>query len=119
MHLLQISEDGTLSVVDTESPLRGVLDAFEIAQTSGDGRYIADMGDGSYLPFQIRDGQQPQGGVVLGEIKFGSPYQQTTEGDRFRQDGSGAFPSLVPDVVGTEDQGGQTFDEYIPASERG
>ena len=119
MKLLRKNPDGTIEVLQTEYQLRGVLDAFGVAKTLGDGEYIADMLDGTFLPFKIVDGQEPQGGVDLGDVEYGQPYQQTADGARFRDKDASAFPSLVPDVAGTDVQGGQAYDEYVPANQRG
>lgn len=125
MKLLQKHPDGSLTVVEHPAGvnLRGVMDAFEVAQHAGDGTYIADMMDGSYLPFAIVDGQMPQGADfdVQQSMQYGQPYNKTAEGQRFGQgQESNSFPSLVPDVAGAEHQdGGAAFEDYIPASQRG
>lgn len=122
MKLLQKHSDGTLTVVNHPAGvnLRGVKDAFDVAQHAGDGEYIADMQDGSFLPFLIKDGQPPQG-VDLGDIQYGQPHHQTAEGEKFTRGDSNSFPSMVGanEMVGREPEHGQAFDEYIPASERG
>lgn len=110
MKLLRKNPDGTLEVVPAET-LRGTMDAWEVARKMGDGEYIADFLDGSYLPFRIANGQ-PQGGVSLDDVQYGKPYETTSEGGRFRDGNANSFYNLVPDVVGTEEPAGNAWDEY-------
>ena len=119
MKLLQKHPDGSLTIVQHPAgvPLRGVKDAFDVAQHTGDATYIADMEDGSFLPFVIKDGQPPSG-VDLGDVQYGQPYHQTAEGEKFTRGDSNSFPSLVGDVVGTEPDRSQAFDEYVAPADR-
>lgn len=125
MKLLQKHPDGSLTEVlhPAGVNLRGVMDAFQVAQDAGDGVYIADMLDGSYLPFAIEDGQMPQGADfdVQQSMQYGQPYAKTVEGQRFgHAQEANSFPSMVPDVAGTDVQdGGAAFEDYVPASQRG
>lgn len=121
MKLLHVDpSSGSLTPVDSEYQLRGVMDAFGVAQHMGDGKYIADFLDGTYLQFSIADGQAPQGGNFLPDVQYGNPYRDTEDGQRFPSGDASNFPSLVEDVVGKpHDDGGRTFDDYVPAAERG
>lgn len=116
MKLLRVdAETGQVTPMDTEYQLRGVMDAFGVAQTIGDGKYIADFMDGTYLQFNIQDGQAPQGGNFLPDVEYGNPYRDVSDGQRMRQSDASNFPSLVGDVVGTpHDDGGKTYDDYTP-----
>lgn len=119
MKLLRMNESGQPEPIDTEYQLRGMLDAFGAAQGLGDGNYIADFMDGTFLPFMIEDGQPPQGGDFLPDVQYGNPYKDTEEGGRFSRDNA-AFPSMVPDVAGREnDDQGVSFENYVPQDERG
>lgn len=116
MHLLHVDENGTVTEVQHEYPLRGIMDAFGAAQNLGDGRYIADFGDGSFLPFNIEDGQEPQGDL-LQDVQYGNPHRDLVEEGRSStvHGESSGFPSLVPDVAGQpHDDSGQTFEDYTP-----
>lgn len=116
MKLLHVNTStGAVTPIDSEYQLRGVMDAFGVAQTLGDGKYIADFLDGTYLQFHIEDGQAPQGGNFLPDVQYGNPYRDTEEGERFRNADSNSFPSFAEDVVGRPyDDGGQTYEDYTP-----
>lgn len=118
MKLLKQNPDGSLQVLDTEFQLRGVLDAFGVASKLGDGGYIADMMDGSYLPFQIVDGQPPQG-LTIDAMQYGKPYETTAEGERFRESGAAGFHTLTSDVVGQDEQPGNAYDDYVSSRQVG
>lgn len=121
MKLLHVDTNtGSLTPVSSEYQMRGVMDAFGIAQNMGDGKYIADFLDGTYLQFSITDGQAPQGGNFLPDVQYGNPYRDTEDGERFSSGAASTFPSLVDNEVGKpHDDGGRTFDDYVPASDRG
>lgn len=117
MKLLKKNPDGTLEVLQTEHPITGSLHAFAEAKGAGDGEYIADFLDGSYLPFQIVNGE-PQGGVTVDETMYGKPYETTAEGGHHRDHNANSFYNMVPDVVGQEEAPGNAWDDYIPTSQR-
>ena len=114
MKLLRKHEGGTLEVLQSEARLAGHLDAFSEAQKHGDGEYIADFGDGSYLPFKIKEGA-PMGGVSIDDIQYGQPYRATEEGARFHDKQNDAVHGYVPDVVGREeDTSSNAWEDYVP-----
>lgn len=121
MKLLQKHPDGSLTMVNHPAGvnLRGVKDALDVAQHTGDGEYIADFLDGTYVEFGIKDGQLPAG-FNLADVQYGQPHHRTAEGERFTRGDSNSFPSIVPDVVGTETQDeGVAFEDYVPTAQRG
>lgn len=118
MKLLKKNADGTLEVVESENRLAGISDGFKVAQDLGDGEYIADFLDGSYIPFKVQQGTLA-GGVDISDISYGNPYTTTAEGQRFHDRETSAYRGYIPDVVGTEDDpGSNAVDEYIPREER-